>query len=81
MSNTIRKGIISPDLYTNGTEEVFMAGNVAALSGKLNQSTYEQTLTEFDHSIVLFWLLFCEVAIILSSLIFSQSNLSNLPRS
>lgn len=33
VSNTIRKGIISPDLYTNGTEETFMAGNVAALSG------------------------------------------------
>ena len=33
MSNTIRKGIISPDLYPNGTEETFMAGNAAALSG------------------------------------------------
>ena len=33
MSNTIRKGIISPDLFTNGTEDVFIAGNVAALSG------------------------------------------------
>ena len=33
VSNTIRKGIISPDLFTNGTEEVFIAGNVAALSG------------------------------------------------
>lgn len=35
VSNTIRKGIVSPDLYTNGTEDVFMAGNVAALTGKL----------------------------------------------
>ena len=33
VSNTIRKGIISPDLYPNGTEETFMAGNAAALSG------------------------------------------------
>ncbi|XP_060572629.1 sodium-dependent phosphate transporter 1-A-like [Ruditapes philippinarum] len=33
VSNTIRKGIISPDIYTNGTEDVFMAGNVAALTG------------------------------------------------
>ncbi|XP_045182256.2 sodium-dependent phosphate transporter 1-A-like isoform X2 [Mercenaria mercenaria] len=33
VSNTIRKGIISPELYTNGTEDVFMAGNVAALTG------------------------------------------------
>ena len=41
VSNTIRKGIISPDLYPNGTEETFMAGNAAALSGNKKRILHE----------------------------------------
>lgn len=33
MSDTIRKGIIDVTLYKNGSEDVLMAGNVAALTG------------------------------------------------
>lgn len=33
VSDTIRKGIISVDLFPNGTEAEFMVGNLAALSG------------------------------------------------
>ncbi|WAR17589.1 S20AA-like protein [Mya arenaria] len=33
VSDTIRKGIISVDLFPNGTEPEFMMGNLAALSG------------------------------------------------
>lgn len=55
VSNTIRKGIISPDLYPNGTEETFMAGNAAALSGScfwLLAATLMKLPVSGTHSIV-----------------------------
>lgn len=55
VSNTIRKGIVSPDLYTNGTEDVFMAGNVASLTGSciwLMVATFLKLPVSGTHSIV-----------------------------
>ncbi|KAK3578014.1 hypothetical protein CHS0354_036568 [Potamilus streckersoni] len=54
VSNTIRKGIISTDAF-NGTESVFMVGNVAALSGSciwLLVATFFKLPVSGTHSIV-----------------------------
>ncbi|KAL3889306.1 hypothetical protein ACJMK2_001650 [Sinanodonta woodiana] len=54
VSNTIRKGIISTDAF-NGTESVFMVGNVAALSGSciwMLVATFFKLPVSGTHSIV-----------------------------
>lgn len=55
VSNTIRKGIIDPSIFTNGTEDVFMAGNCAALTGSciwLIAATFLKLPVSGTHSIV-----------------------------
>ncbi|KAH3748937.1 sodium-dependent phosphate transporter 1-A-like isoform X1 [Dreissena polymorpha] len=55
VSDTIRKGIISPDIYTNGTEDVFLAGNLAALTGSciwMLVATFFKLPVSSTHSVV-----------------------------
>ena len=39
VSDTVRKGILEPDAYTNETE-LFMVGNIAALGGMSVEKKY-----------------------------------------
>ncbi|XP_052765082.1 sodium-dependent phosphate transporter 1-A-like isoform X2 [Mya arenaria] len=55
VSNTIRKGIISPEMFTNGTEDTFLAGNLSALTGSciwLIVATFMKLPVSGTHSIV-----------------------------
>jgi len=42
VSDTIRKGIISVEMFPPGSEAKFMVGNMAALSGKLYRIAYSE---------------------------------------